>query len=281
MFQILQRLLQYAFNLLIVLAILWGINHRNDNLITAESGLGYAFGIIGGVLMILLLIYPLRKRIRLVSRFGSIKFWFRTHMFFGVVGPVLVMFHSNFHIGSLNSTIAMVCMLTVAGSGLLGRFLYAKIHHGLYGSQIEMKELQEEAGRFERGLQDTLDDAAVSQRLHTYSEGVFENSRSVLASIWLFLKSQLLLGRARRKELATIDKKMKERVAAGAWSQGEYKAHKTITTKLLKNYFKSIQRTINYRVSERLFSLWHMLHLPIFFMMLLSAIVHIVMVHMY
>ena len=32
---------------------------------------------------------------------------------------------------------------------------------------------------------------------------------------------------------------------------------------------------------ERLFGLWHILHLPIFFMMILSALVHVLAVHMY
>jgi hypothetical protein len=36
-----------------------------------------------------------------------------------------------------------------------------------------------------------------------------------------------------------------------------------------------------YRVYERLFSLWHVLHLPLFFMLLAAGIVHVIAVHVY
>ena len=40
-------------------------------------------------------------------------------------------------------------------------------------------------------------------------------------------------------------------------------------------------RVAQFSLYERLFALWHILHLPIFFLMVLSAIVHVVAVHMY
>ena len=38
-------------------------------------------------------------------------------------------------------------MLIVAGSGLIGRYLYARIHHGLYGQKATLNELRSEAER--------------------------------------------------------------------------------------------------------------------------------------
>ena len=40
-------------------------------------------------------------------------------------------------------------------------------------------------------------------------------------------------------------------------------------------------RVAQFSLYERLFALWHILHLPIFFLMVLSAIVHVLAVHMY
>ena len=45
-------------------ALYFGWVIRDEGYITAEAGLGYALGIIGGSLMLLLLLYPLRKRLR-------------------------------------------------------------------------------------------------------------------------------------------------------------------------------------------------------------------------
>jgi len=271
---------RFIFSLAIVLAIWWGIDHRDSNLISAETGLGYALGIAGGILMLLLLVYPLRKRIRFISRLGSIKFWFSTHMLFGVLGPVLILFHSNFQIGSLNSTVAMLCMLTVALSGLVGRFLYAKIHHGLYGSHIEMKELQEGTRKVEQRLSSELGEDEFLTKLYAY-ENAFSRSKSLLASILMFFSVQFKTRILFKRELAGVDERLKANVTRGIWSQAEYASHHKVVHALLADFFRSIRRTAGYLVSDKLFSLWHLLHLPIFFLMLISAIVHIFVVHIY
>jgi hypothetical protein len=75
--------------------------------------------------MLLLLLYSVRKRVRWLARFGETRHWFRTHMMLGIVGPVLILYHCNFDLGDLNSKVALYCTLLVAGSGVLGRYLYA------------------------------------------------------------------------------------------------------------------------------------------------------------
>jgi hypothetical protein len=275
-----QTIFRFIFSLVVVLAIWWGIDHRDENLISAETGLGYALGIAGSVLMLLLLVYPLRKRVRFISRFGSIKFWFSTHMLFGVLGPVLILFHSNFQAGSLNSSVAMLCMLTVALSGLIGRFLYAKIHHGLYGSHIEMKELQADTRRVEHGLSDELGEDEFLKKLYVF-EHAFAKTKSLMSSVWLFFSVQLKTRLLFRRELIAMDNRLTEKVSRGIWSQADYEVHHKVIHGLLADFFRSIRRTSGYLVSDKLFALWHVLHLPIFFMMLITAIVHVVAVHMY
>ena len=274
------KLIRLIFSLLIVYALWWGLGHRDSNLISAESGLGYALGIVGAILMLLLLVYPLRKRVRLISRFGSIKFWFRTHMLFGVLGPVLILFHSNFQIGSLNSMVAMICMLTVALSGLIGRYLYGKIHHGLYGSQIEMKELKDITQEVEKGLSDELGEDELLQKLYLY-ENSFTQSKNLLMTIMMFISAQIKTRILYKRELAIIDRRLLENVNSGIWSQDEYDVHSRLIYGLLADFFKSIRKTAGFIVSDKLFSLWHLLHLPIFFLMLISALVHVFVVHMY
>src|SRR3990170_5465189 len=117
---------------------------RDWEYLVAESGPGYYLGIAGGVMMALLLLYPLRKTARFMRNWGATKHWFRAHMVMGVMGPVLIMFHSNFHAGSMNSTVALVSMLLVAGSGFVGRHIYTRIHYGLYGRRMTLKELKTE-----------------------------------------------------------------------------------------------------------------------------------------
>src|SRR5262249_55531378 len=106
---------------------------------------GYALGIIGGSLMLLLFLYSARKRIPWLRFLGPSAHWFRFHMVLGVLGPLCILYHSNFALGATNSNVALFCMLTVAGSGLIGRYIYARIHHGLYGSKLTLGELRKGA----------------------------------------------------------------------------------------------------------------------------------------
>ena len=49
------------FYLFIFLIILYGWSQRTNSNLSPETGLGYYLGIVGGTLMLLLLLYPLRK----------------------------------------------------------------------------------------------------------------------------------------------------------------------------------------------------------------------------
>ncbi len=59
---------------LAALSIVVGFKLSEGYFLTAESGLGYALGIIGGSLMLALLLYPLRKRYRAKKAHDPIAF---------------------------------------------------------------------------------------------------------------------------------------------------------------------------------------------------------------
>src|SRR6202023_408287 len=119
-----------------------GWSTQTERYISPNRGVGYWLGIVGGSLMLLLLVYSLRKRWSWLKFLGSTPAWFRFHMVLGIAGPVCILYHSNFATGATNSNVALFSMLTVAGSGLIGRYIYARIHHGLYGSKLSLGELK-------------------------------------------------------------------------------------------------------------------------------------------
>jgi hypothetical protein len=131
-----------AFAAVVAAALIYGWQMRDEGHLTPESGVGYWLGIGGASAMLLLLGYPLRKRLTGLKILGSVTGWFRVHMMLGVIGPALILLHANFKLGSLNSNVALLAMLTVASSGLIGRYLYGRIHLGLYGRRAQIAELQ-------------------------------------------------------------------------------------------------------------------------------------------
>ncbi len=259
----------------VVLYVGWQL--RYENFISAEFGLGYALGIVGGVMMLLLLIYPLRKRNPSLHFLGGIKPWFRVHMMLGVMGPIAVLYHCNFSLGALNSNVALFCMLIVSSSGLLGRYFYAKIHHGLYGEMATMQQLQQTANwnLGELVAQHPLL-PQLAEQLKAYENHAMAASHSLLSIVklpWLTVSSALLYFRLAAQckhgiKEACDDPQQQRKLIK------EAKLH-------LSRYLESVVKVAELNFYHRLFSLWHVLHLPLFVMMLITSIIHIIAVHMY
>ena len=268
---------------LMVLALLYaGWFNREETMLTAESGAGYALGIIGGVLMLLLLLYPLRKKIRGLQRLGPVKYWFRTHMIFGVIGPVCVIFHANYHLGSLNSNVALFCMLLVASSGLVGRYFYKKIHFGLYGGKATLKELGQ-ATQISRGELSTAVqlNTRLQAMLQKIEQAALLKQKGILSSA-LHVVSFAVLSRSYHFRLRRIMKRALQREAKRQnWQRRELRRHYRELRHQLKSYLAVTRKVAELSFYERLFSLWHVLHLPLFLMMIISGVIHVYAVHAY
>ncbi len=257
--------------LLVALLIYAGWKLRADWPLTAESGTGYALGIAGGVLMLLLLLYPLRKHNRRLRNLGPVKYWFRTHMLFGILGPLLILFHCGFGLGSLNSNVALFCMLAVAGSGLAGRYFYTRIHHGLYGRKATVEELQRHSELLRRALVERLRMRPKTlERIAHFEHQVIQRRHNLVSSLWtmlfLGLRTHLLLLGIRIRFLAS--------------SRGIDTNGKTLI-RHISAYLSSLRKVAQFHFFERLFSLWHLLHLPLFLMLIVSGVIHVIAVHMY
>src|SRR6202142_2498712 len=131
-----------VWSVIVVWLILWGSHAHLERYISPQRGLGYWLGIIGGSMMILLLIYSARKRAAWLRWLGGIPAWFEIHMALGVTGPILVLFHSNFKLGATNSNVALISMLVVAGSGVIGRYIYTRLHARMDGHEDTLEQLK-------------------------------------------------------------------------------------------------------------------------------------------
>lgn len=264
------------------LALLVGYIGRDSRRIFAEEGLGYFLGIIGSLLILTLLIYPLRKRIRLLRFIGPVKNWFRVHMMLGVIGPIAILYHANFAMGSVNSTAALFSMLLVASSGLVGRFLYTKIHRGLYGRKTSLKELlagvrlsTAEAGGAAQFVPHLMEEIAA------YDRQVLKPPQGVLESLVLPFKLAYQTRLGYREITAFVAERLDEQaVVSPAVAQHKDRLQLACNA-FVKEHLKRVRRVAKFAAYERLFSLWHKVHLPFFYLLLVTAIVHVIAVHVY
>ena len=269
------------FYLSVFVLIYMGWENKEFSNLTAESGTGYWLGIIGGSLMLLLLLYPLRKKVRFLNMFGAIKYWFKLHMLFGVLGPVAILFHANFSLGSTNSNVAFSSMVIVASSGLVGRYLYTKIHHGLYGRKANLKELREtlKESKDNLGSHFTLTKDVVV-KIKSSERLLLRNRNIVLATLlWpiIFFRTAFAKRVIRKK----IKKAFSEASTRKGWDKKMVRSLSRDANSEVQPYIDGLYEMYGFRIFEGLFSLWHFLHLPLFIALVFTGILHVVVVHSY
>jgi len=272
----------FLFMLVVGVALFLGWQSRGEQHLTAESGLGYLLGIVGSAMMLLLLVYPLRKRLRFMRRMGATKHWFRLHMILGILGPAIIMFHANFGLGSLNSRITLLAMLLVVGSGLIGRYIYSKIHFSLYGSRMNLVELREITKDERRHLVAILPFAPELQdRLRRYEQSVITPPRTILHSVVRILLFGIRTWFARRATQGIIKRGLKRHAAEVGWTRREREEHAREAREYLSGYFATAHQVVGLGFYERMFALWHVLHVPLFILLVITAVMHVLAVHMY
>jgi hypothetical protein len=255
---------------------------RDYGLINPEEGLGYWLGIAGGSMMLMLLLYPLRKRIKLLRFLGSTQKWFRAHMILGMLGPLLVLYHSNFQLGSFNSRVALYCMLLVAGSGIVGRHIYAHIHRGLYGRKSSLTELRADLTKSlenSHGLATLL--PALTAKLETLATevqgcavtGTMDTGTSLK---WTFKQYSVWFSL-----WVTARRELKARAGESTMVARDYRRLRKASSAYVRRFVRLTGRVAQFTLYEKMFSLWHVLHMPFFFMMVISALLHVLAVHMY
>ena len=267
---------------LTILAIGVGWLLRDYELMRPDDGVGYWLGIVGGSLMLVLLLYPLRKRIRALKFLGGTPQWFSVHMVLGILGPVLILYHSNFQLGSFNSRVALYCMLLVAGSGVIGRHIYAHIHRGLYGRKTTFTELRTDLTKAlegSQGLASLLPE--LTKRLSVVAAEIqgdtLTGSMNTLASIRWTWKQYFV----RISLQYTVHHELNRQAETSSAIARDLPRLKRNSFAYIRKFMRLTGRVAQFTLYERLFSLWHVLHMPFFFMMVISALVHVLAVHMY
>ena len=253
-----------------------------ERYITPTRGIGYALGIIGGSLMLLLFLYSARKRIPWLKFMGPAAGWFRYHMVLGVLGPLCILYHSNFGLGATNSNIALFSMLTVAGSGLIGRYIYARIHHGLYGSKLSLGELRKGAENLRSGSSAFSFLPELVERLEAAERRLLAPTGKVPV-----LGIAKLIGTATGSMMARLQlhsyvrRCLREAAARSTTIAAQRKRLRRAAFNYIDRRLAATRRVAGFEAYERLFSLWHALHLPLIFLMLVAGIVHVIAVHVY
>ena len=243
---------------------------------------GYWMGVAGGVMMLLLFSYPLRKYFRFMQRLGKVKWWFVVHMVLGIGGPLLILLHTTFRLGSVNAAVALFSMLIVAGSGIVGRFLYLRIHRGLHGERNNLADLQRRVGLAEGEIKSRFRFApGVAEKLLAFETMAVSGGNG-----WGLTLSRLVVLPVReRMILEACSGELRQRLRMVAkerkWTRSQFERRHAKARDTTRNYLRSVLRVSQFSAYERVFALWHVLHVPFVYLLLVTAVFHVFAVHAY
>ncbi|GAB4474360.1 MAG: hypothetical protein OHK0044_19010 [Burkholderiaceae bacterium] len=250
--------------------------------LTASSRVAYWLGVAGGTAMLMTFLFPLRKRIPWMRHWGAAKHWFVVHMVCGIGGPLLVIVHTAYGVGSINAAVALTSMLLVAGSGIVGRFIYLHIHRGLAGAHWTLAELQAAVGLSSGEVHSKLAFAPhVERTLLAFRDFALNPEGGAWRRAWHFASLPARARLAQRRCRHELDIALKAKAAALRWDRAELERRRHKGAKLIASFLEAVVRAAQFQTYERLFSLWHVLHVPLVWMLVLSAIAHVVAVHAY
>ena len=217
--------------------------------------LAHPLGVAGLLMMAVPVLYAARKRWAPLARLGSMRGWLEFHIFCGIVGPVLVTFHTSFKFNGIIS-VAYWSMMAVMASGFVGRYLFVRIPKSIRGAELTRDEILARADALQHEL-DAADIApAVVARVHEV-EGELEPVAvgSVIGPLAVRLRLRRLRGELWR---AGVGRALAAGVTA---SMGE--------RLLLLRKLAYLNRT------KRLFAMWHVFHQPLVYVMFAIAALHI------
>jgi hypothetical protein len=88
--------------------------------------LGYTLGTVGGLLVLWLMWFGVRKR-RYASNAGTVQGWLSAHVYLGTSLLVVATLHSGFELGWNIHTLAYALMVAVIASGFYGVYAYLRV----------------------------------------------------------------------------------------------------------------------------------------------------------
>jgi len=84
-----------------------------------------------------------------------------------------------------------------------------------------------------------------------------------------------------RKIKKSVRRELKKNTEMAGCSRKELRARVNLIVQESDIFLQRLRKVVEFNFYERMFALWHVLHLPLFFMLVIAAIVHIIAVHWY
>lgn len=230
-------------------------------LLRPSGPVGLALGIAGVASMLMTLPYYVRKRVRALQRLGTPTQWLEVHIFFGIVGPVLITLHTSFKFNGVIS-VGYWLMMTVWASGFIGRYLYVRIPKTIRGVELSFTQVEAQLARTQQELQSAALPPLVQRELDAFERAVSPGRGRAPGALDLFfgemrVRARLMLLR-RHLRAGGVDLSAITAVVDRAAERA-----------MLARRLAHLERT------RHLFGLWHVFHRPLVYALFVIVALHV------
>lgn len=264
----------------IVGLIVYGWSQWSQINFRASFDFTYNSGLTGGILMLVTLVYALRKRLKFMKKLGGMEGWYYFHLIGGVGGPFVIIFHSAFSLRSINSTMAFVSMMLVVISGLFGRYIYTRIGYGLHYKITTIKETESALIESIRKYQSEFVES-IERRLSTFALACLAGPKSFVKLPLRFLAIRAAAASCYVTASEDMAKMLKVHAQEEGWTMQVYKNLLDEEKRLLREHINSVVQIAHVHVYERILVRWRILHIPLLYILFVTAVAHVLAVHMY
>ncbi|MCP4703218.1 MAG: DUF3810 domain-containing protein [candidate division Zixibacteria bacterium] len=270
----------YIFSLAgLVFLLFWGMNyyqlpllerpHDTLHLLLKPGGLwGHGYGMIGSAMILLLFLYSLRKRNFIGLRFGKIRNWLNVHIFFGIIGPLIITLHTAGKFHGLVS-ISYFSMMSVMISGFIGRYIYIQIPRGEEGHRLAIEEIDQKSHEITNLLVGEYKiPAGVISKINNLSESKFRQKRTGLKAILAIIGDDFARP-FRFVKLKRFILNDDSEIPPKAVRQIIYFSKQKALLYRRKAYLGTVSNVLHY---------WHVIHKPFAWVMILIMLIHVTVV---
>jgi hypothetical protein len=198
-----------------------------------------------------------------MQNWGNIRYWLNYHIWMGITGPILVLFHTTFKFGGIVA-VSFWSMTAVALSGVLGRYIYVQIPRSVSGHELSADDLRE----LEEKLQAQITKEAegnenvlnILRSFFQFENKAAEKTGALLS--WLSEDvSSIFRFRSLRRHLLHESGISSERVKS--------------LISLGRRREKLHRRVVFLNTARKLLHHWHIFHKPFAIIMILIMVVHV------
>lgn len=234
-----------------------------EHVVMRPSGnFSHGLGVIGATMITVgVIIYSTRKRVKALWDLGKLSVWLEVHITLCLLGPILVLYHSTFKVGGI-AAISLWTMLSVAGSGIIGRFLYGLIPRTTGGGQMTTDQINQEFDRISQALLMTEEGKTVLKELDQKFASL-ERPANIVQTASRFLQIRGIRNESSRW--------VSQLVKAGKLSR----AHSSHLKAAAAARARLLQKSVLMIQVEQLFYYWHAIHLPFTIIMFITLAAHI------